>query len=107
MWFRNSPFPVQHSLPDQHSRIKIVPISDAFGPPGQPDTPHFDALVLSHETLENGHLLNERRKSLGLKPLTLLCTLRTEQHGMSSTAVRRKRYQQEKQGSREENLNKS
>ena len=75
------------------SRVKLVPINDAFGPPGQPDT-HFDALVLSHETLETGHLLNEHRKSLGLEPLTLLCTLRTEQHGMSSTALRRKRYQQ-------------
>ena len=76
-----------------HSRVKLVPIEDAFGPPGQPDT-HFDALVLSHETLETGHLLNEHRKSLGLKPMTLLCTLRTEQHGMSSTALRRKRFQQ-------------
>jgi phosphopantetheine adenylyltransferase len=91
-------------LDRSYSRIKIVPINDAFGPPGQPDT-HFDALVLSHETLETGHLLNAHRVSLGFKPLTLLCTLRTEQHGMSSTAVRRKRFQQEgqeKQQSREQ-----
>ena len=86
------------------SRVKLVPIGDAFGPPGQPDS-HFDALVLSHETLATGHLLNEHRKSLGLQPLKLLCTMRTEQYGMSSTALRRKRWN-EKQRQTEKNVRK-
>lgn len=75
-------------------------IDDAFGPPGQPDT-HFDALVLSHETLATGHLLNEHRKSLGLQPLKLLCTVRTEQYGMSSTALRRKRANEKERESQQ------
>jgi phosphopantetheine adenylyltransferase len=79
-----------------HSRVKLVPIEDAFGPPGQPDV-YFDALVLSHETLGTGHLLNEHRQSQGMEPLTLLCTRRTEPHGMSSTAMRRRRWQQQNQ----------
>jgi phosphopantetheine adenylyltransferase len=73
------------------NRVRLVPISDSFGPPGQPDQ-HFDALVLSHETLETGYKLNQYRvKDLGIKPLYLLCTRRTEAHGMSSTALRRLR----------------
>lgn len=77
--------------PGMMNRVKLVPISDSFGPPGQPDQ-HFDALVLSHETLETGYKLNHYRvKDLGIKPLHLLCTRRTEAHGMSSTALRRLR----------------
>jgi phosphopantetheine adenylyltransferase len=77
--------------PGMMNRVKLVPISDSFGPPGQPDQ-HFDALVLSHETLETGYKLNQYRvKDLGIKPLYLLCTRRTEAHGMSSTALRRLR----------------
>jgi phosphopantetheine adenylyltransferase len=52
----------------------------------------FDALVLSHETLPTGRKLNAYREGvLGLGPLKLLCTQRTEPHGMSSTALRRMR----------------
>lgn len=52
----------------------------------------FDALVLSHETLQTGRKLNEFRvNELGLKPLKLLCTQRTEPYGMSSTTLRRMR----------------
>jgi cytidyltransferase-like protein len=77
--------------PGMMNRVKLVPISDSFGPPGQPDQ-HFDALVLSHETLETGYKLNQYRvKDLKIKPLYLLCTRRTEAHGMSSTALRRLR----------------
>jgi pantetheine-phosphate adenylyltransferase/syntaxin 1B/2/3 len=77
--------------PGMKNRIRIVPISDTFGPPGS--DPDFDALVLSHETLDNGHCLNEHRVKQGFEPLHLLCTRRTEPHGMSSTALRRLRQQ--------------
>lgn len=78
--------------------IRCVPISDEYGPPGQPPESEsypglqndFDALVLSHETLPTGLKLNKYRvDSLGIPPLKLLCTQRTEPHGMSSTALRR------------------
>jgi phosphopantetheine adenylyltransferase len=86
------------------NRIAIVEITDEFGPPGAaaPSTSKggrkyvndFDALVLSHETLGTGHRLNRHRvEVLKLPPLTLLCTRRTEPHGMSSTAMRRIRSQ--------------
>ena len=83
--------------PGMINRIHVVPINDAFGPPGQRDTAaNFDALVLSHETLKNGYLLNEHRiHELNLPPLQLLCTRRTEAHGMSSTALRRIRLQRQ------------
>mmetsp|Transcript_9630 Transcript_9630/g.14261 ORF Transcript_9630/g.14261 Transcript_9630/m.14261 type:complete len:490 (+) Transcript_9630:144-1613(+) len=86
--------------PGMKDRMKIVPITDAFGPPGAPPSTDehgrnnndFDALVLSHETLETGYALNCHRVDiLKMKPLTLLCTRRTEPHGMSSTALRRAR----------------
>ena len=73
--------------PGMQNRIRLVPISDSFGPPGNESG--FDALVLSHETLETGLLLNQHRESIGLEPLYLLCTRRTEAYGMSSTALRR------------------
>lgn len=79
--------------PGMMNRMKVVPIVDSFGPPGHSEM-HFDALVLSHETLETGKLLNRHRvQHLGLRPLTLLCTRRTEAHGMSSTVLRRLRSQ--------------
>jgi phosphopantetheine adenylyltransferase len=70
------------------NRIRCVSISDEFGPPGQMGN-DFDALVLSHETLFTGKKLNKHRESLGMRPLKLLCTQRTEPHSMSSTALRR------------------
>jgi phosphopantetheine adenylyltransferase len=77
--------------PGMMNRVQIVPIEDNFGPPGHAET-YFDALVLSHETLETGIALNRHRvKHLGLHPLKLLCTERTEAHGMSSTQLRRLR----------------
>ena len=88
--------------PGMKNRIKIVPIKDAYGPPGSAPESNvyegiendFDALVLSHETLPTGNKLNQHRsETLGLKPLKLLCTRRTEAHGMSSTALRRIRSQ--------------
>jgi phosphopantetheine adenylyltransferase len=82
--------------PGIKNRVRVVAIADEYGPPGTPDGgADFDALVLSHETLENGCKLNEhRQETLGFEPLTLLCTRRTEPHGMSSTALRRRRYEQ-------------
>ena len=86
--------------PGMKNRIRCVPISDEYGPPGQPKGSQiypglvndFDALILSHETLPTGRKLNDYRKeTLGLEPLKLLCTQRTEPHGMSSTALRRMR----------------
>lgn len=80
--------------PGMKNRIRCVPIMDEYGPPGQPGAAKndFDALVLSHETLPTGRKLNNyREKVLGLAPLMLLCTQRTEPHGMSSTALRRMR----------------
>lgn len=79
--------------PGMKNRIIIEPISDAYGPPGKETVgEEFDALVLSHETLENGVKLNQhRKKALGYEPLTLLCTRRTEAYGMSSTTLRRLR----------------
>ena len=81
------------------NRIHVVPITDAFGPPGQKESAaNFDALVLSHETLKTGYMLNEHRiHELNLPPLQLLCTRRTESHGMSSTALRRIRLQRQQQ----------
>lgn len=77
--------------PGMKNRVSVVPIEDSFGPPGKAGR-HFDALVLSHETLETGYLLNQHRTAvLHLPPLKLLCTRRTEAHGMSSTALRRLR----------------
>eukprot|EP00984_Skeletonema_dohrnii_P026654 scaffold16018_cov120-Skeletonema_dohrnii-CCMP3373.AAC.3 len=84
--------------PGMKNRIRCVPISDEYGPPGQPPESEsypglqndFDALVLSHETLPTGRKLNRYREdTLGIPPLKLLCTQRTEPHGMSSTALRR------------------
>jgi len=83
---------VENLAPGMKNRMRVVPIEDAYGPPGSPDPTlnDFDALVLSHETLITGKKLNEHRvKNLDMEPLTLLCTRRTEPHGMSSTALRR------------------
>lgn len=84
---------VYRLAPGIKNRVRFIPIADEYGPPGtMEEGPNFDALVLSHETLDNGHKLNEyRTQTLGLEPLTLLCTRRTEPHGMSSTALRRRR----------------
>ena len=81
--------------PGMKNRIKFVPISDNFGPPGhKEDGADFDALVLSHETLANGCALNDHRVDhLGFEPLALLCTRRTEPYGMSSTNLRRLKAQ--------------
>jgi cytidyltransferase-like protein len=89
---------IHRLAPGIMNRVQVVPIGDAFGPPGQPNQDYYDALVLSHETLETGYQLNRyRREQLGLHPLKLLCTRRTEAHGMSSTTLRRLRSQQVEQ----------
>ena len=83
---------VENLAPGMKNRMRVVPIEDAYGPPGSSDKAlnDFDALVLSHETLITGKKLNEHRvKNLKMDPLMLLCTRRTEPHGMSSTALRR------------------
>lgn len=81
--------------PGMMNRVQLVPISDAFGPPGKNEQ-YFDALVLSHETLETGLALNQHRvETLGTNPLRLLCTRRTEAVGMSSTALRKMRAAEE------------
>ena len=83
---------VENLAPGMKNRMRVVPIEDAYGPPGSSDKTlnDFDALVLSHETLITGKKLNEHRvKNLNMDPLMLLCTRRTEPHGMSSTALRR------------------
>jgi len=86
--------------PGMKNRIKIIPIKDAYGPPGVAlDSDiyagvenDFDALVLSHETLPTGKRLNEHRaQNLGLGSLKLLCTRRTDAHTMSSTVLRKLR----------------
>jgi cytidyltransferase-like protein len=78
--------------PGIKNRVRFLPISDEYGPPGNADGEDFDALVLSHETLDNGcELNNYRRDKLGFPPLALLCTRRTEPYGMSSTNLRRLR----------------
>ena len=91
---------VGNLAPGMKNRIRCIPISDEYGPPGQPMNSKvypglmndFDALVLSNETLPTGRKLNMYRENmLGLRPLKLLCTQRTEPHGMSSTALRRMR----------------
>jgi cytidyltransferase-like protein len=90
--------------PGIKNRVKLLPISDAYGPPGTIEHgTDFDALVLSHETLENGCKLNEyRTRTLGLRPLALLCTRRTEPHGMSSTALRRRKWEKRQRTLRSE-----
>lgn len=89
---------VYRLAPGIKNRVRLVAISDEYGPPGREgEGKDFDALVLSHETLENGCQLNQHRAEvLGYEPLTLLCTRRTEPHGMSSTALRRIRSQGQK-----------
>ncbi|KAL7463041.1 hypothetical protein ACHAXS_003413 [Conticribra weissflogii] len=91
---------VGNLAPGMKNRVRCVPIGDEYGPPGQAGDSDaypglkndFDALVLSHETLPTGRKLNRYRvEVLGLEPLKLLCTQRTEPHGMSSTALRRMR----------------
>jgi len=84
---------IHRLAPGMLNRIKLVPITDKFGPPGQPDL-FFDALVLSHEVLDTGYELNQHRASLGLDPLYLLCTRRTEAQVMSSTTMRKAKAQQ-------------
>ena len=86
---------LQRLAPGMMNRVQIVPIEDKFGPPGKADK-HFDALVLSHETLQTGYELNQHRvENLQLEPLKLLCTRRTEAHGMSSTTLRKLRAQEQ------------
>lgn len=94
---------VDDLAPGMKNRVKIVPIKDKYGPPGTDPGSNvyegiendFDALVLSHETLPTGNKLNQYRVDvLGMKPLMLLCTRRTEAYGMSSTTLRRIRSQQ-------------
>jgi cytidyltransferase-like protein len=83
--------------PGIKNRVRFVPISDAYGPPGSAEGEDFDALVLSHETLDNGcELNNHRQEKWGFQPLTLLCTRRTEPYGMSSTNLRRLRSEKTK-----------
>lgn len=93
--------------PGIKNRVRISAIADEYGPPGTvEDGKDFDALVLSHETLENGVRLNKHRVgTLGLPPLALLCTRRTEPHGMSSTALRRRKWEQHQRKSRTELAN--
>ncbi len=89
--------------PGMKNRVRIVPIRDKYGPPGSThnsdvykEKNDYDALVLSHETLETGRLLNHHRvHELGMEPLKLLCTRRTEAHSMSSTTLRRIKKQNE------------
>eukprot|EP00815_Leptocylindrus_aporus_P007793 CAMPEP_0116071648 /NCGR_PEP_ID=MMETSP0322-20121206/13923_1 /TAXON_ID=163516 /ORGANISM="Leptocylindrus danicus var. apora, Strain B651" /LENGTH=376 /DNA_ID=CAMNT_0003560073 /DNA_START=382 /DNA_END=1513 /DNA_ORIENTATION=+ len=77
---------ISNLAPGIKNLVKIVVIDDAFGPTATEG--HFKALVLSHETLDNGLALNEIRKKNGHDPLVLLCTRRTEANAMSSTALR-------------------
>ncbi|CAJ1962372.1 unnamed protein product [Cylindrotheca closterium] len=93
---------VYRLAPGMKNRVRVVAISEEYGPPGtEGEGEDFDALVLSHETLENGCLLNQHRiNTLGYKPLKLLCTRRTEPHGMSSTALRRIRWQQQQEAAK-------
>lgn len=88
---------LQRLAPGMMNRVQIVTLTDPFGPPCSDDTKanKFDALVLSHETLQTGYQMNKHRvEKLGLPPMKLLCTRRTEAQGMSSTALRKKRYEQ-------------
>lgn len=77
--------------PGMKNRIMVSPITDSYGPPGKAgEGKYYDALALSHETLETGVKLNRhRQETLGYDPLTLLCTRRTEAYGMSSTTLRK------------------
>uniref|UniRef100_A0A7S2K9D5 Cytidyltransferase-like domain-containing protein n=2 Tax=Leptocylindrus danicus TaxID=163516 RepID=A0A7S2K9D5_9STRA len=84
---------VSNLAPGIKNRIQIKIVLDAFGPPATED--HFTALVLSHETLDNGLALNEIRKQKGMEELALLCTRRTEANAMSSTTLRRMRAEQD------------
>jgi len=94
---------VSNLAPAMGGRVRCVPLGDEYGPPGQPVDPSracpglpndYDALVISHESLPAGRRLNiHREEVLGLRPLKLLCTQRTDPHGMSSTALRRMRME--------------
>ena len=91
---------VANLAPAMVDRVRCVPLCDEYGPPGHPVDPsracpnNYDALVISHESLPAGRRLNiHREEVLGLGPLKLLCTQRTEPHRMSSTALRRMRME--------------
>ena len=80
---------IANLAPGIKNKVRVEVIVDAFGPTANEE--HFTALVLSHETLPTGLLLNEIRSSKGFQPLTLLCTRRTEANAMSSTTLRQMR----------------
>ena len=64
---------VSNLAPGIKNRIQIKIIHDAFGPPATED--HFTALVLSHETLDNGLALNEIRRKNVFMSSTFECFL--------------------------------
>ena len=51
------------------SNYSITEIDDIYGPRDMMDD--VDVLVVSEETMENGNILNEERRSRGLKPMEL------------------------------------
>ncbi|VDQ03685.1 unnamed protein product [Trichobilharzia regenti] len=53
----------------QLENVKIVELSDEFGPPGY--CAEFDCIVASSESLHNCEKLNELRQTKGFKPLKI------------------------------------
>lgn len=48
----------------------VIPINDMYGP--TKDTPEFEMIVVSAETINGGNKINEARKQNGLKPMAVL-----------------------------------
>mmetsp|Transcript_22443 Transcript_22443/g.29364 ORF Transcript_22443/g.29364 Transcript_22443/m.29364 type:complete len:373 (+) Transcript_22443:34-1152(+) len=67
-------------------KTRVCQIDDPFGPPIH--EAHFEAIIVSSETLAGGEKINEIRKEKGMLPLTLIITRRTEATSLSSTAIR-------------------
>ncbi|XP_075237464.1 bifunctional Phosphopantetheine adenylyltransferase - Dephospho-CoA kinase [Lycorma delicatula] len=62
---------VKEFLEDVEPRLKydVIPISDMYGP--TIETPEFEMIVVSAETINGGNKINELRKERGLNPMAV------------------------------------
>ena len=72
-------------------RIKIIKLSDPYGPPVT--DPEYEGLVVSQETYKTGLKMNEIRESKGFRPLIIIVIpiIKDEDNKkLSSTSIREK-----------------
>ena len=75
--------------------IDILPIDDGYGPTIQ--RAEFDSIVASSETLSGCRGINVIRNEKGWKPLAIVIVARTDEGNLSSTVIRKWKYEQEQQ----------